>query len=77
MPFLDFWLNKNPFLRIGPPAFAHALNFTREQLTKRNMSKPHNAQDFLQCFLETKSAHPDVMDDEQVLTNSFMNVSPF
>ncbi|KFY67685.1 hypothetical protein V496_01471 [Pseudogymnoascus sp. VKM F-4515 (FW-2607)] len=74
MPFLDFWLDKNPFVRIGPPAFAHALNFTREQLTKRNMNKPHNAQDFLQCFLETKTAHPDVMDDEQVLTNSFMNI---
>ncbi|KAL5346665.1 hypothetical protein ACLOAV_008372 [Pseudogymnoascus australis] len=61
MPFLDFWLDKNPFVRIGPPAFAHALNFTREQLTKRNMNKPHNAQDFLQCFLETKTAHPDII----------------
>ncbi|KAL1981721.1 hypothetical protein VTN96DRAFT_2278 [Rasamsonia emersonii] len=77
IPVLDYFFDKNPIYRIGPPAFTFVTNtslkFVQARLTgedKHDISKP----DFLDHFLEAKKTHPDIVDDRMVISYLLINM---
>lgn len=67
MPFLDFLLDKNPIVRIGPPNLFSVAKVAMESLGARQQRKDNNfdpsVPDLLQHFIEAKMTHPDLVDD--------------
>lgn len=73
MPFLDFVLDKNPLIRLGPPSFLAARDMAVSRLVSRyqgNDEAYHDADtpDFLDRFIEAKQADSDHVDDGQVIS---------
>lgn len=77
MPWADYFLDKNPVCRIGPPALGNVTRIAIEKLTARlkgedknfNESKP----DYLQYFIQSKSTHPDLVNDDSVIGYLLLN----
>ncbi len=71
MPFLDFLLEKNPIIRMGPPNLLSVTMVALESLVARQQGKDKNfdpaVPDLLQHFMETKVAHPDLVDDNAIM----------
>jgi cytochrome P450 len=71
MPFLDFALEKNPILRIGPPNLFSVTRVALESLAARQQGKDKDFDpripDLLHHFMETKLAHPDLVDDNTIM----------
>ena len=81
MPFLDYFLDKNPIHRIGPPAFSHAAAFSFEQIAKRSHSTKTPAsedddkqKDFLDHFLALRHNPDYQVNDTMLLIYMFANV---
>jgi cytochrome P450 len=71
-------MDKNPIYRFGPPTFSWATAFSIEALAKRQAEikegAPREYEDFLDKFLETKKKHPELVDDNMVVTYLLSNV---
>ena len=78
MPFLDFLLDKNPVMRIGPPNLANITRISLEHLVARLQGKDTNydpkVPDFLQHFIESKETHPDLVDDGVIMGYLLVNL---
>ena len=77
MPWLDYFLDKNPLIQIGPPTFSSAAKFSFNELGKRLRNTVKDAseiQDFLSRFIQLKYSFPALIDDEQVIAYLMINV---
>ncbi|KAL6856416.1 cytochrome P450 [Trichoderma novae-zelandiae] len=77
-PVLDKFLDKNPIMRIGPPAFGAVTGICLEHLMARmkgehghDQSKP----DFLDRYLEAQQQNPEVVDVYRILSYMLVNVA--
>jgi cytochrome P450 len=79
IPILDYWFDKNPFYRIGPPGFGTVVNISAGHMANRMQGKappghdPDNP-DFLDKYIEAKKAHPDIVDDGQIISYLMINM---
>lgn len=78
MPFLDFLMDKNPVMRIGPPNLGNITRIAVEHLIARSSGKDANfnqkVPDFLQHFLNAKNTHPDLVDDGIIMGYLLVNL---
>lgn len=78
LPFLDFLLDKNPLVRIGPPNLSNITNVAVGHMVARAQGKDPNfnpdVPDYLQHFLEAKVSHPDIVHDGMVMNYLFINL---
>ncbi|KAH8880968.1 cytochrome P450 [Thozetella sp. PMI_491] len=76
MPFLDFFLDKNPIFRLGPPTWSKAAEIALRTIVSRQKGedKAYDPQvpDLLHHFMETKFSHPDAVDDATLLGYCFI-----
>jgi cytochrome P450 len=77
-PKLDKFLDKNPVVRIGPPAFGSITNLGLGHLMarmkgedKHDPAKP----DFMDRYLEAQQQHPDVVDVYRILSYMLVNLA--
>lgn len=77
-PKLDKYLDKNPYIRIGPPAFGSITNLGLGHLMarmkgedKHDPAKP----DFLDRYLEAQQTHPEVVDVYRILSYMLVNLA--
>ncbi|KAK4671880.1 hypothetical protein QC764_609560 [Podospora pseudoanserina] len=65
IPWLDFLLDKNPILRIGPPNLSNVTNIAMTSLIARMQGQDKNfnpkVPDYLQHFIDSKNTHPDTV----------------
>lgn len=83
MSWLDDWLDKNPIWRIGPGFLVDALKFTirvvgeyQKQLADvaKGSGTAPPAGHLLERFVKTKSTHPAIVDDNQVINYTLLSV---
>ncbi|KAF5251103.1 hypothetical protein FANTH_3766 [Fusarium anthophilum] len=78
MPFLDFLLDKNPIMRIGPPNLANITRISQKHLTSRLQGKDENfdpkVPDFLNSFIESKNKNPDLVNDGTIMGYLLVNL---
>ncbi|KAK8062863.1 cytochrome P450 [Apiospora hydei] len=79
IPVLDYWLDKNPVHRIGPPSFGAAVNIALQHLVDRSQgtdSSYHDpAQpDYLDKFIEVKKSDPETVDDSMIISYLMINL---
>ncbi|KAK3323775.1 cytochrome P450 [Cercophora scortea] len=79
MPWLDYLLDKNPIVRIGPPGLGTTMvRVTLEALIARRTGQDKNYDpsmpDFLQNFLDAQAAAPDLVDDTIIMGYLLVNV---
>ncbi|KAK3688246.1 cytochrome P450 [Podospora appendiculata] len=79
MPFLDYLLDKNPVVRIGPPGLGNTMvRVTLEALIARRTGQDKNFDpampDFLQNFLDAQAATPDLVDDTIIMGYLLVNL---
>jgi cytochrome P450 len=86
IPWLDYVLDKNPVLRIGPPSLGNATRIALEAIVSRvtpqktqggkdtTSTASESESDYLQQFLTCKTTHPDRVDDNAVLGYLLINV---
>ena len=81
IPLLDFWLDKNPFVKIGPGAFTNLVKLAVEGYEARVTGRDRDegcydpeAPDYLQHFIDAKAASPDVVDDSAVVAFTMLHV---
>ncbi|KAI0592856.1 cytochrome P450 [Biscogniauxia sp. FL1348] len=70
IPFLDYLLDKNPIMRIGPPNLENVTRIATEHLAKRLMAKEpkySDVPDYLQHFVDVKSSNPDITETDIVM----------
>ncbi|KAK4096345.1 cytochrome P450 [Parathielavia hyrcaniae] len=78
MPWTDFVLDKNPIYPIGPPNVGNVTRIAIQNLTARLKGEDKNftegKPDFLQYFIESKSTHPDLVNDGSVIGYLLLNL---
>ncbi|KAH9908569.1 cytochrome P450 [Xylariomycetidae sp. FL2044] len=78
MPFLDFWLDKNPVIRLGPPNLDTVARMAVEALVPRLKGEDTNFDpqnpDFLQYFIDSKTTYPEVVDDMTIINYLLLNL---
>ncbi|KAM0301547.1 hypothetical protein ACHAPM_005777 [Fusarium culmorum] len=78
MPWLDFLLDKNPSIRIGPPNLGNITRISLEHLLARVQGKDTNynpkVPDFLRHFIESKETHPDLVNDGIIMGYLLVNM---
>ncbi|KAK4149176.1 Pisatin demethylase [Chaetomidium leptoderma] len=78
MPWLDYLLDKNPWMRIGPPNLSNITRISLESLVARMQGKDANfdpkTPDYLQHFLDSKTAHPALIDDGTIMGYLLVNL---
>lgn len=79
IPFLDYWLDKNPIHRIGPPSFGAAVNIALQHLVdcyqRTDVSYHDPAQpDYLDKFIEVKQSDPETVDDSMIISYLMINL---
>ncbi|KAK4147374.1 Pisatin demethylase [Dichotomopilus funicola] len=78
MPWTDYILDKNPIYPIGPPNIGNVTRIAVENLTARLKGEDKNFDeskpDFLQYFIESKSTHPDLVNDGSVIGYLLLNL---
>ncbi|KAJ5263386.1 cytochrome P450 [Penicillium angulare] len=76
IPKLDRLFDKNPFIRLGPPSFEWATNFVIQQYQDRlaKGSPDAHCTDYLDHFIDLKSKHPDIVDDNTIVMYTMSNV---
>ncbi|KAH8666577.1 cytochrome P450 [Xylariales sp. PMI_506] len=78
MPVLDFLLDKNPIMRIGPPNLGNVTRIASEHMTARLQGKDKNfdpkVPDFLQFFIDAKAAHPEAVDEGVIMGYLLVNL---
>ncbi|KAK7959210.1 cytochrome P450 [Apiospora aurea] len=61
IPVLDYWLDKNPVHRIGPPSFGAAVNIALQHLVDHK-------------FIEVKKSDPEIVDDSMIISYLMINL---
>ena len=79
IPILDYWFDKNPVYRIGPPGFGPIVAISAGHMVERMQGKAAPGYDpakpdFLDKFIESKKAHPDIVDDAQIISYLMINM---
>jgi cytochrome P450 len=78
IPWLDYLLDKNPVMRIGPPNLSNITRISLESLITRMQGKDPNfnpnTPDYLQHFLDSKTSHPDLVDDGVIMGYLLVNL---
>ncbi|PNP59645.1 hypothetical protein FNYG_14855 [Fusarium nygamai] len=78
IPFLDWFLNKNPIVRIGPPDMSHVTHFAITQLQRRleqrEQDKYLEEPDFLDYFIDGMKNNPGSVDAKLVLNFLLGNI---
>ncbi|EAQ87743.1 hypothetical protein CHGG_04362 [Chaetomium globosum CBS 148.51] len=78
IPWADYLLDKNPIKRIGPPNLDNITRISLNSLITRMQGKDPNfnpaTPDYLQHFLESKSTHPDLVDDGIIMGYLLVNL---
>jgi cytochrome P450 len=78
MPWLDYLLDKNPVMRIGPPNLSNITRVALESLVARVQGKDAHfdpkTPDYLQHFLDSKETHPDLVDDGTIMGYMLVNL---
>jgi cytochrome P450 len=78
MPWLDYLLDKNPIMRIGPPNLNNATRIALESLVARVQGTDAHfdpkTPDYLQHFLDSKTTHPDLVDDGTIMGYMLVNL---
>ena len=71
IPTLDYFLDKNPIVHIGPPNIAKPIGVALSSIAARAQGKDPNfdpnVPDLLHHFMGTKAEHPDLVDDNTIL----------
>lgn len=77
MPWMDYWLDKNPIYPIGPPNISNVTRIAIESMTARLKGEDTNfvpeKPDFLQYFIESKSTHPEIVDEGKIIGYLLLN----
>ncbi|KAK3294499.1 cytochrome P450 [Chaetomium fimeti] len=78
IPWVDYLLDKNPVMRIGPPNLSNITRISLESLIARMQGKDTNFNpsmpDYLQHFLDSKVAHPELVDDGIIMGYLLVNM---
>ncbi|KAK4156595.1 Pisatin demethylase [Chaetomidium leptoderma] len=78
MPWTDYVLDKNPIYPIGPPNIGNVTRIAVANLTARLKGEDKNftegKPDFLQYFIESKSTHPELVNDGSVIGYLLLNL---
>ncbi|KAK3356504.1 cytochrome P450 [Lasiosphaeria hispida] len=78
MPFLDFWLDKNPIVKIGPAPFTGLTRLAVDGLAARAQGKDKDFDpkipDYLQHFIDSKLLHPEVVHDGTVIAYAMVQI---
>ncbi|KAK0649763.1 cytochrome P450 [Cercophora newfieldiana] len=78
MPWLDYWLDKNPIYALGPPNIANVTGIAIQSMTARLKGEDKNfvseKPDFLQYFIESKSTHPEIVDEGKIIGYLLLNL---
>ena len=79
IPILDYFFDKNPIYRIGPPSFGTVTNMSIKHLIDRYQGNDRQSHhpgkpDFLDKFIEAKKFHPNVVDDTQIVSYLMFNM---
>ncbi|KAK1836434.1 Pisatin demethylase [Podospora conica] len=71
IPLLDFLLDKNPLMRVGPPNLNNVAMIAGGSLGARLQGKDGNfdpaVPDLMQHFIDAKAAYPDLVDDNTIM----------
>lgn len=77
MPWTDYILDKNPVYPLGPPNISNVTNIAIQNMTARLKGEDKNFNpekpDFLQYFVESKSTHPDLVDEGKIIGYLLLN----
>ena len=78
MPWVDFWLDKNPVVKIGPPTFTNLAKLSVDGYTARLTGKDEDfdpaSPDYLQHFIDSKGLYPDVVNDGSVIAYTMTHI---
>ncbi|KAK0634755.1 cytochrome P450 [Bombardia bombarda] len=78
MPWMDYWLDKNPIYPLGPPNLATvtgvAINYMVARMKGEDKRFNPDKPDYLQYFIESKSSHPDIVDDKTIIGYLLLNL---
>jgi cytochrome P450 len=78
LPWLDFLLDKNPVMRIGPPNLGNVTRIALEHLNSRLQGNDTifdpAVPDFLQRFIDAKTTNPDLVNDGVILGYLLVNL---
>ncbi|KAG7151097.1 Cytochrome monooxygenase vrtE like protein [Verticillium longisporum] len=78
MPWLDHWLDKNPVYPLGPPNISNMTRIAIVALTARlageNAACSNEKLDFLQYFIESKTSHPEIVDESTIIGYLLLNL---
>jgi cytochrome P450 len=78
IPWADYLLDKNPIMRIGPPNLSNVTRISLESLITRMQGKDTNfdpsTPDYLHHFIESKTSHPDLVDDGVIMGYLLVNM---
>ncbi|EGY21306.1 pisatin demethylase [Verticillium dahliae VdLs.17] len=77
MPWLDHCLDKNLFYALGPPIISYVTKIAIEALTARlpgeHAACTNENPDFLQYFIESKTSHPEIVDESTIIGHLLLN----
>lgn len=77
LPWIDHWLDKNPICHLGPPNLSNVTRIAIEELSLRQKGEEPNCSsekpDYLQHFINSKTTHPDVVDDSTIVGYLILN----
>ncbi|KAI2616509.1 cytochrome P450 [Hypoxylon sp. NC1633] len=80
MPWIDYFLDKNPVVYLGPPTLANITRIAAEHMAKRFQSKgpvdPTITPDYLQHFVNMKNAQPDTFTDLDIMLYLLITLIP-
>lgn len=79
IPILDYFFDKNPIYRIGPPGYGTVTSIGIQHLIDRYQGKDKdthdpNVPDYLDKFIEAKEADPENIDDQQIISWLMFNL---
>ncbi|KAK3988045.1 putative cytochrome P450 pisatin demethylase-like protein, partial [Cladorrhinum sp. PSN332] len=78
VPWADHWLDKNPVVHLGPPNLSTVTGIAVENMTARLQGKDKNFNpdrpDFLQYFIDSKSTHPEIVDEGTIVGYLLLNL---
>ncbi|KAK8131649.1 hypothetical protein PG984_008087 [Apiospora sp. TS-2023a] len=78
IPLLDFLLDKNPVMRVGPPNLGNLTRIALEHLVARQQGQDPDfdpkVPDFLQHYIDTKKNDPDLVDDGAIVGYLLINL---
>lgn len=78
MTWLDFWLDKNPVIKIGPGSFTSLMKLAAEgyaaRLAGADSEGGNVPQDYLQHFIELKNLRPETVDDGAVVAYTMQHI---